>query len=482
MRRPQHRRQISQQGFARTCSTTTHKNGSIYPTHDMLLTKALQIDTNNLNRRHMTVGDSDNHNVKDTRDDIELGYEQTEDRDDRDESPREEDQRIKADTNAARMVVVSTVVKAPPASPAVENNKVKQNSFSKILKKSIKKSLMKRVSKKKNKVDRVVSVQHDDTRDELVNNNRFKPVDGARDVSVDDTLDEEEGRSTTPTVIDFGDWFTTPKPPPEIEKTSIPLEEKKESTLVTVEEEDDESSEGSITSEINSINSEKKKMERTPSISSRQSSRSGRSTPVAFILESWGDESVNDCLDNRHSESPVLEVEDDETKNPAQVLEQGLDLKRLKSSPLAAFGRQRSNPISTFKSMSMGKQEREELIKLIKFNAQLEKKKVELERQKIELDKEMLARYAGSDDSTKLLSRGSSDYSASLASSNEYGSYSLKETRESFDGESWASFFHGERSAVSDGNTSFMNKIFGSFLCSCGEKEKETYNDRLAMM
>jgi len=423
-------RQVSSQGFARTCSTTTHKNGSIYPTHDMLLTKALQIDTNNLNRR-TTVGDSNNHNVKDTRDDIELGYEQTEDRD-RDESPLEEDQRIKADTNTARKVVVSTVVKAPPPSPAVEKNKAKQNSF-KILKKSIKKSLMKRVSKKKNKVDRVVSVQHDDT---------------------------------------------------EIEKTIAPLEEKKESALVTVdEEEDDESSEGSITSEINSGNNERM-MERTPSISSRQSSRSGRSTPVAFILESWGDESVNNCLDNRHSDSPV--VVDNETKNiesfPAQVLGQGLDLKRFQSSPLAALGRQRSNPMSTFKSMSMGKQEREELIKLIKFNAQLEKKKAELERQKIELDKEMLARYAGSDDSTKMLSRESSDYSARLASSNEYGSYSSKETRESFDGESWASFFHGEQSAVSDGNTSFMNKIFGSFLCSCGGKEKETYNDRLAMM
>jgi len=393
-------------GFARTCSTTTHKNGSIYPTHDMLLTKALQLDTNNLNRR-MTVGDSDN-NVKDTRDDIELGYEQTEDRD-RDESPLEEDQRIKADTNTARKVVVSTVVKAPPPSPAVEKNKAKQNSF-KILKKSIKKSLMKRVSKKKNKVDNVVSVQHVDTRDELVNNNIFKP-------------------------------------------------------------------------EINSVDSERV-MERTPSISSRQSSRSGRSTPVAFILESWGDESVNNCLDNRQSDSPV--VVDNETKNiesfPAQVLGQGLDLKRFQSSPLAALGRQRSNPMSTFKSMSMGKQEREELIKLIKFNAQLEKKKAELERQKIELDKEMLARYAGSDDSTKMLSGESSDYSASLVSSNEYGSYSSKETRESFDGESWASFFQGEQSGVSDGNTSFMNKIFGSFLCSCGEKEKETYNDRLAMM
>jgi len=402
-RYPQHRRQVSQ-GFARTCSTTTHKNGSIYPTHDMLLTKTLQIDTDNLNRR-MSVGNSDN-NVKDTRDDIELGYEQTEDRD-RDESPLEEDQRIKADTNTARKVVVSTVVKAPPPSPAVEKNKAKQNSF-KILKKSIKKSLMKRVSKKKNKVDNVVSVQHVDTRDESVNNNIFKPV-------------------------------------------------------------------GSVDSE--------RVMERTPSISSRQSSRSGRSTPVAFILESWGDESVNNCLDNRQSDSPV--VVDNETKNiesfPAQVLGQGLDLKRFQSSPLAALGRQRSNPMSTFKSMSMGKQEREELIKLIKFNAQLEKKKAELERQKIELDKEMLARYAGSDDSTKMLSGESSDYSASLVSSNEYGSYSSKETRESFDGESWASFFHGEQSAVSDGNTSFMNKIFGS-LCSCGEKEKETYNDRLAMM
>ena len=408
----QHRRQS--QGFARTCSTTTHKNGSIYPTHDILLTKALQIDTNNLNRR-TTVGDSDNNIVKDTRDDIELRYEQTEDREDRGESPREEDQRNKADTNTARMVVVSTVVKAPP-SPPVEKNKAKQNSF-KILKKNIKKSLVKRVSKgkKKNKADKVVSVND---------------------------------------------------------------------VLVTVEEDDDESSEGSITSEINSVaNIEEKKMERTPSISSRQSSRSGRSTPVAFILESWGDESVNDCLDNRQLEPPVVEVGGSDTKNmesfPDQVLGQGLDLKRFQSSPLATLGRQRSNPISTFKSMSMGKQEREELIKLIKFNAQLEKKKAELEMQKIELDKEMLARYAGSDDSTKL-SGDSSDYSASLVSSNEYGSYSSKDTRESFDGESWASFFHGEQSATD--NTFFMNKIFGSFLCSCGEKEKKTYNDKLAMM
>ena len=201
-------------------------------------------------------------------------------------------------------------------------------------------------------------------------------------------------------------------------------------------------------------------------------------------MESWGDESVNDCLDNRQLEPPVVEVGGGETKNmesfPGQVLGQGLDLKRFNSSPLAALGRQRSNPMSTFKSMSMGKQERQELIKLIKFNAQLEKKKAELERQKIELDKEMLARY-GSDDSTKFCGE-SSDYSASLASSNEYGSYSSKETRDtpSFDGESWASFFHGEQSATD--NTSFMNKIFGSFLCSCGEKEKKTYNDRLAMM